>query len=1106
MIGQTLSHYRILEEIGAGGMGVVYLAHDEHLDRDVALKVLPPGMLTDEASRSRFRKEALFLARLDHPNIATIFEFGTQGGVDFLAAAYIPGLTLDVKLASHPLPPAEVIALGLQLARGLTAAHEQGVIHRDLKPGNLRLTPDGLLKILDFGLARLDERGGDPNASTTSITQSSQQITGTLPYMAPEQLRGEPADVRSDIWAAGTVLYEMATGRRPFPESGPLLIDAILNEQPKPPSQLNPQVPAGLENIILKTLDKEPSRRYQTAGELRVDLDRLQSGIAPAAKSSRGRPWKQIGLVAGVLLLALAVGAYLVRRRIVASRPAAPRRSVAVLGFKNLTGKPDQAWISTALAEMLTTELGAGGKLRTIPGESVSRMKMDLSIPDSESLANDSLAKVYKALGSNLVVLGSYLDMGGQIRVDLRVQDATRGETIATASEVGSEGQFFDLVKRLGESLRQKCGGGAITQQEAGEARASEPANTEAARLYSEGLARLRQFDPLAARDLLQKAVQADPNHAMAHSALAAAWSQLGYDDRAQAESRKAFELAGNLLRQQKLSIEAQYREDSREWDKAVAIYRSLWIFFPDDADYGLRLAAAQISAGRGEDALQTVKALRTLPAPVRDDPRIDIAEAAAQESLSNFKQEQAANLQAIDKARKLGARLLAAQAVLQQCWALRNTGDLESAKTAGQQAQQVFASEGDLRQQARSLTCIGNLLDDQGNLSEARAAHRQALALARKIGAQKDIAGALINLGNISAQQQNLEESTRQYQQALAVAVEIGDKPDAQIARNNLGVNLMLACDFTGARKLLEDALQTSREIGDQSGAVNALMNLGTISFSQGKFAEADQRLSESLAKARSLGLKSSSALALASLGDLRLAQDDLPAAEENYQKSLSIETQIGEPGSIASSRLALAGLQMERNGAAQALTLARQAAAEFQAEKNGDQEAAAHTLIARALMAQNQLADAQTEIARARSLPVSDKSIGLSRDIVGARLLAAQGNRESLGRLAGLLAQARLLQLPGYEFQIRLAQAEAQAHFGDAASAHAALQKLEADATRAGFKLLARKAEAAAKTTSGAAPAASKKADPGVSLFEIPRLYLNVIFGYANGSPGAC
>jgi serine/threonine protein kinase len=233
---------------------LVYRARDERLERDVAVKVLPAGTLADEAARKRFRKEALALSQLNHPNIATVHDFDTQEGVDFLVMEYIPGVTVAEK--PGPLAEKEVLRLGTQLAHGLAAAHEQGVVHRDLKPGNLRVTPDGRLKILDFGLAMLRQPEGE-YAATATLTEDH-ALAGTLPYMAPEQLRGEKADARSDIFAAGAVLYEMASGRRPFPQShGPPLIDAILNKTPEPPSAVNRRVSLGLETIILKALDKE---------------------------------------------------------------------------------------------------------------------------------------------------------------------------------------------------------------------------------------------------------------------------------------------------------------------------------------------------------------------------------------------------------------------------------------------------------------------------------------------------------------------------------------------------------------------------------------------------------------------------------------------------------------------------------------------------------------------------------------------------------------------------------------------------------------------------------------------------------------------------------
>ncbi len=237
MIGRTLSHYSIVEKIGAGGMGEVYRAHDERLERDVALKVLPTGTLADEAARKRFRKEALALSKLNHPNIATVFDFDTQDGVDFLVMELVEGVTLSDKLAAGALSEREITRLGAQLAEGLTAAHEQRVVHRDLKPANLRVTPDRRLKILDFGLAKLLRPEVASATATTESFTETQGVAGTLPYMAPEQLRGEQVDARTDIHALGAVLYEMATGQRAFPETQTgRLMDASCTRHPSPPA------------------------------------------------------------------------------------------------------------------------------------------------------------------------------------------------------------------------------------------------------------------------------------------------------------------------------------------------------------------------------------------------------------------------------------------------------------------------------------------------------------------------------------------------------------------------------------------------------------------------------------------------------------------------------------------------------------------------------------------------------------------------------------------------------------------------------------------------------------------------------------------------------
>jgi predicted Ser/Thr protein kinase len=368
LLGRVLSRYRVLERLGAGGMGQVYRARDEKLGRDVALKVLPQGLLADDAARSRFRKEADALARLNHPHIATLLDFETVEGLDFLVMEVVTGPSLEEPLRHGPLPEKEVVRLGAQLARGLQAAHEQGVIHRDLKPSNLRLTPDGLLKILDFGLARFEKsaKGGE---ETTTTRTADGKVMGTPAYMSPEQLLGKAVDGRSDLYGAGAVLYEVATGRRPHGErTGIELFDAILHREVEPPRSVNPSLSPGLDAVIVKLLDKEPELRYQTARELVVDLERLRESATRSdatstraldeilAQRARRRRVRWLAVGGGLVCGLLAVAAWVLR----------PPPSPKVREVKRIT-----AGLGAALA-------GGGGNWATIVSDGVRAYYIDL--------------------------------------------------------------------------------------------------------------------------------------------------------------------------------------------------------------------------------------------------------------------------------------------------------------------------------------------------------------------------------------------------------------------------------------------------------------------------------------------------------------------------------------------------------------------------------------------------------------------------------------------------------------------------------------------------------------------------------------------------------
>lgn len=1130
MIGQTLGHYQIVEKIGAGGMGEVYRAHDQHLQRDVALKILPAGLLADESLRKRFRREALAISKLNHPNIATVFDFATQDGVDFLAMEFIRGAPLTERVKAGPLPNKEILRMGVQLLEGLAAAHEEGVIHRDLKPGNLMITSDARLKILDFGLATLVNPEGVQEI-TLSITDAT-SVSGTVPYMSPEQLRGQPADARSDIYAAGVVLYEMATGQRPFPQSRSAeLIGAILLQTPAPPSTHNRQVSPALDSIVMKALEKEPARRYDSASELLAALEVLTTGVTTVRMRTRRTPMVLgISALSVIVLAAILLGSNVggVRERLfhrgdaekeaggLSGRTVTARRSVAVLGFKNLSGRLDAAWLSTALAEMFTTELAAGEKLRTISGENVGRMKIDLSLVDADSYAKDTLSRIQMNLGTDSVVVGSYVALGekagGQIRLDVRLQDTRAGETIASVAESGTEAQLFDLVSRAAARLRVKLGVEEVSAAEAAGVRASLTASPLAARLYAEGLAKLRVFDALAARDLLEKAVAADSHFPLAQAVLAAAWRALGYDAKSKETAKKAFDLSGNLSREDRLSVEARYRETTGEWNKAVEIYRSLFGFFPDNLDYGLSLASAQTTAGKGRDALVTIEALRKLPDPAPRDPRIYLAEASAAQALGDSKREQVAAAKAAELGTALGARLLIARARVAEGWALYELGERNRAILLFKEARAIYDAAGDRRGGAAALNGIATITWRQGDLAGAKKEYEEMLQIARSIGSKALMAAAYTNMASLLKSQGNLSVARENYQKALLIASERGNPQLVASIRYNIANALSAEGKLGAAKKAFEETLESFREIGDQNSVGKVLNTIGTVHLRKGDLIAAKKAFEESLTTRREikdkLGIAGSQLdiawvlvdrgellqaqeTVLATLvifretGDKRLLSDgfdmlaeillvlgDVPAARKNGEDALQIRSTLGQKLAVQSSGLFLASLSIEEGQPEQAEAPARKAAEEFGRGKLLEDEGTAFIILARSLLGQKKFLEANKAIERARAPLEKSENLPLriSLAITSARVLAASGKPADLAlaekNLQSTLAEATRIGFVGYQFEARLALGEIELKSGDAVKGRAGLAALEKEAKAKGFGLIARKAIAAKKS----------------------------------------
>ena len=620
---EILGHYRLVEKIGAGGMGEVYRARDEHLERDVAIKVLPPGTLTNESSRKRFRKEALSLSKLNHPNIATIHDFDTQAGVDFLVMEYIPGVTLSEKLVQRPLTEKEVTQWGQQLAEGLAAAHEQGVVHRDLKPGNLRITADGRLKILDFGLATLrPPTGGAAAMETYSQTET---LAGTLPYMAPEQLRGEPADAHSDIWAAGTVLYEMVTGQQPFNEKvATATADAILHNAPAPPGRLAHRLSPHLEHIILKCLEKDPENRYQSAKDLLVDLRRQVAPVPHVSRQDRAPWWLIAGMGAGVVAVVLAV-IFLGFMRAGSAKPGAQRiTSLAVLPLENLSHDPEQEYFADGMTEELITDLSKIGALRVISRTSVMRFK-GVSRP---------LPEIARELNVDGVIEGSVRRAGDRVRITAQLVGAVPERHLWAGNYEGELRDILALQSHVAQEISREVNV-TLSQHDQQRLATTRTVKPEAYEAYLKGIHYIDQRNgPEAEKKgaaYLQEAIAKDPSYAPAYVGLATFY-MLGTSGvqvpeeslpKAKLAALKALEIDSSLAEAHAALARAVFLYD-HDWSSAETGLRRALELNPASARVHYWLGYMLLPLGRSAEALSEMQRAYELD-PLASDTNLSL-------------------------------------------------------------------------------------------------------------------------------------------------------------------------------------------------------------------------------------------------------------------------------------------------------------------------------------------------------------------------------------------------------------------------------------------------------------------------------------------------
>jgi len=927
--------YEIVQMLGEGGMGAVYKAWDLELDRLVALKVIRPELAVHEQVLQRFKQELILARKITQKNVIRIFDLGEADGVKFITMEFIEGKDLTALIKEKGrLTFEECADVIYQTCTALDAAHSEGVVHRDLKPQNIMVEKTGRIIVMDFGIARTMEQGH-------GMTQTG-AVIGTPDYMSPEQVMGEHVDARSDLFTLGIIFYQLLLGQLPY--KADTMQGAMFKrtrEKPKPPAEVDPAVPALLSDITAKCMQMDPTQRYQTALEIQRDIDawrggsklRIELPVEPPPVPPKAPRSRATITIAAAVAIALAGGVLFARRYFLPgapATPAAPLHSLAILPFHNATSDSKLDWIGSAMAEMLSTDVGQSASVRAVSSERVGQVMKDLHITPQADLDAPTIGRIANQSNVDTVVSGSYAQLGDRIRIDAKIQDLKRGQAVTLKEEAAGDKEIFAAVDRLAGQIRENLLVSKSLLKELQE-HAFKPstASVAALREYNHGLEEARAGKNTSAAQSFQAAIKEDGQFALAYVKLAQAYSDLGQDEDAEPAAQKAVALSASLPMQEKYLIQAGYDRIEKDFPKAIEAYQNLIKVSPDNTDYLFDLGMAYENTGAYDKAKDMfAKVVELDPkriAGLRSLGRVQIESGNSQAGLEYLTRAQALSIELQDDAER--AQILQAMGV-----AYSTMQRPDDALKNLQESLEIKTKLGLKKGIADSLQMIGSIYDSTGKSDLALKNYNQALAIRREIGDKQGTANVLSDLGDFYVEHGKYDDALRLFKESLGSQIEIhNDQMQGQVL-NNIGNTYFSKSDYENARTYFERALQVREKLKVPSDIADTLNNLAETSMRTGQFEQAQDQYLRVLDLRRTSGDARGAALASSGLGTLFGYQGRYGAAVGAQQDAVKGLAEAKEQGFYSTEVLTAYGYALAQAGrgdeAAKALSDALNAA----------------------------------------------------------------------------------------------------------------------------------------------------------------------------------